>query len=230
MSQARTGRGAATGRATRRARVDDGAAGPASERRAAILEIAAEIFAKKGFVATTVREIADAAGILSGSLYHHFDSKETMVDEIISGFINDMVSRYTTIVAEVDDPLEALRQLIRAAFDGIPPHRAAVTVAQNESHYLQQFERFAYLGEGYAQVERLWTAVLRKGVDRGVFKSDIDIKLMYLFMRDAIWVTVRWYQPGGRYSMEQLADSYIELVVEGIRAGDRPPARRARNE
>lgn len=197
---------------------------PASERRAAILDIAAEIFAQKGFVATTVREIADAAGILSGSLYHHFDSKETMVDEIISGFINDMVARYTAIVAEVDDPLEALRQLVFAAFAGIQPHRAAVTVAQNESHYLQQFERFAYLGDGYAQVEQLWTSVLRKGIERGAFKPDLDIKLTYLFMRDAIWVTVRWYQPGGRYSVQRIADSYVGLVLDGIRAdsGDVP--------
>src|SRR5262249_57938903 len=53
-----------------------GAAPLVSERREEILAIAAKIFADKGYASTTVREIADAAGILSGSLYHHFDSKE----------------------------------------------------------------------------------------------------------------------------------------------------------
>src|SRR5215472_18769414 len=53
--------------------------GPArSQRRARMLELAGELFAQKGYRATTVREIADAAGILSGSLYHHFDSKESI--------------------------------------------------------------------------------------------------------------------------------------------------------
>ena len=53
-----------------------------SGRRDELLEIAAGLFADRGVRATTVRDIADAAGILSGSLYHHFDSKESMVDEI----------------------------------------------------------------------------------------------------------------------------------------------------
>src|SRR5687768_18044523 len=111
---------------------------PVSNRRAELLELAARMFAERGYGQTTVREIADAAGILSGSLYHHFDSKETMVDEIISKFIDEMIVSYTKVVAEVDDPAEALRQLIRTAFAAVPQHRAAVTVAQNESHYLQQ--------------------------------------------------------------------------------------------
>ena len=41
-----------------------------------------------------MREIADAAGILSGSLYHHFDSKESIGDEILSGFINEVLADY----------------------------------------------------------------------------------------------------------------------------------------
>jgi len=56
------------------------AGGPAGNRRADVVRLAGELFAQKGFRATTVREIADAAGILSGSLYHHFDSKESIAD------------------------------------------------------------------------------------------------------------------------------------------------------
>lgn len=202
---------------------------PVSERREAILAIAAEIFARKGFRSTTVREIADEAGILSGSLYHHFDSKETMVDEIISGFIDDMVKGYEDIVESVDDPLQALEELIRFAFSALLPHRAALKVSQNESHYLQQFERFAYLQEGYARVEELWTTVLERGMTAGVFRTGIDTKLTYLFMRDAIWVTVRWYQPDGRYTIDELADTYTELVLEGIHTGTLPKRRAARS-
>ena len=55
----------------------------APARRRELLETAAEVFAEQGYNATTVREIADAAGILAGSLYYHFDSKESMVDEIL---------------------------------------------------------------------------------------------------------------------------------------------------
>lgn len=54
--------------------------GPANSRRDELLELAAAMFAERGLRATTVRDIADSAGILSGSLYHHFSSKEEMVD------------------------------------------------------------------------------------------------------------------------------------------------------
>jgi AcrR family transcriptional regulator len=201
---------------------------PVSERREAILAIAAEMFARKGFAATTVREIADEAGILSGSLYHHFDSKESMIDEIISAFIDEMVTSYREIIDATDDPLATLQSLIRRAFDALLPNRAALTVAQNESHYLQQFERFSYLQESYAEIERLWTSVLQRGIDAGVFRSDLDTKLVYLFMRDAIWVTVRWYQPGGRYTIDELADTYTAIALDGIRQESPAPAAKRR--
>ena len=59
---------------------------PRSSRRDELLELAATMFAERGLRATTVRDIADSAGILSGSLYHHFKSKEQMVEEVLRGF------------------------------------------------------------------------------------------------------------------------------------------------
>ena len=63
---------------------------PERTRRDELLAIAAELFAERGFTNTTVRDIADAAGILSGSLYHHFDSKESMVDELLDTFQTEL--------------------------------------------------------------------------------------------------------------------------------------------
>ena len=72
-------------------------------RREQLLAIAAGLFAEKGFKNTTVRDIADASGILSGSLYHHFDSKESMVDEILSSFQEELFGAYDEILASSDD-------------------------------------------------------------------------------------------------------------------------------
>src|ERR1700728_2258429 len=85
-----------------------------SERRAAFMTIAAELFAQKGFRATSVLEIADAAGILSGSLYHHFDSKESIGDEILSRFINEVLADYQKAVATGGDPRAVLEQIVRS--------------------------------------------------------------------------------------------------------------------
>ena len=69
-------------------------------RRSELLAIAAGLFAERGFKNTTVRDIADAAGILSGSLYHHFDSKESMVDEIMRPFQDLLSVQYEAVMSD----------------------------------------------------------------------------------------------------------------------------------
>src|SRR6266550_8765251 len=105
---------------------------PVTDRRAELLAIAAGLFADRGLRATTVRDIADAAGILSGSLYHHFDSKESMVDELVHGLLDGLTDAYRVIVATGDDPEHMLRALVREAFTAIATDRATVAVMVNE--------------------------------------------------------------------------------------------------
>ena len=116
-------------------------------RRAELLRIAAGLFAERGFRNTTVRDIADAAGILSGSLYHHFDSKEAMVDEILRTFQEGLFGKYDAILASDDDPRSKLEQAVRVSFEAIDHHRHEVAIFQNEADYLGSFERFGYLAE-----------------------------------------------------------------------------------
>jgi TetR/AcrR family transcriptional regulator, cholesterol catabolism regulator len=204
-----------------------GAAPLVSERRDEILALAAKIFADKGYASTTVREIADSAGILSGSLYHHFASKEAMLDEIMHGFLDHIVAQYRATVAAGGDPLEVLRALVREAFGSLGGNPAALAVMINEFNFLVQFPRFAYLREGAEETERLWTAVIEDGMQAGVFRSDIEPRMIYRFMRDTIWISVRWYRPDGKYSPEEIADYYLELLLHGLATGGPAEARGA---
>ncbi|HEY8480117.1 MAG TPA: TetR/AcrR family transcriptional regulator, partial [Spirillospora sp.] len=121
-----------------------GSAALASERREHLVKLAAELFAEKGYQATTVRNIADEAGILSGSLYHHFDSKESIVDEILSGFFDEIMASYRAVLDRGENPRETIAGLVRVAFASLEPHRAAITVMQNDWNYLKRMERFSY--------------------------------------------------------------------------------------
>jgi len=190
-----------------------------SERREEILALAAKIFADKGYASTTVREIADAAGILSGSLYHHFASKEAMLDEIMHGFLDHIVEQYRATVDAGGDPIDVLRALVREAFSSLGGNPAALAVMINEFNFLVQFPRFTYLREGAEETERLWTGVIEEGMRTGVFRSDIDARMIYRFMRDTIWISVRWYRPDGKYSPEEIADFYVAMLLDGLATG-----------
>ncbi|MFF0579621.1 TetR/AcrR family transcriptional regulator [Streptosporangium saharense] len=197
--------------------------GSASERRDHLVKLAADLFARKGFQATTVREIAEEAGILSGSLYHHFDSKETIVDEVLTTFLDDLVSRYRAVLDRRDDPRTTLSEMVRVAFGTLEPHRAAITVMQNDWNYLLSLpgDRFAYLVRTEEEVERMWVEQIEHGQAVGQLRGDIDTKLTYRMVRDSVWVTVRWFRPGGRLNTAALADHYITVLFDGLATGER---------
>ncbi|WP_395656383.1 TetR/AcrR family transcriptional regulator [Nocardioides sp.] len=193
---------------------------PASAtRRDELLAIAARLFAEKGFKNTTVRDIADAAGILSGSLYHHFDSKESMVDEILRTFQEELFGQYDQILAGDLDPLAKLEQAVLVSFDAIDQHHDEVAIFQNDAAYLLTFDRFAYLADRNRQSREVWLTLLRNGIDAGVLRDDLDLELTYRFIRDTVWVAVSWYRPGGRRTQTEIARQYLSILLEGIHRG-----------
>ncbi|MEY8039823.1 TetR/AcrR family transcriptional regulator [Saccharopolyspora cebuensis] len=192
-----------------------------SGRRAELLAIAGELFASRGFLATTVREIADAAGILSGSLYHHFDSKESMVDEILRDFLDHQRAINDEVLRAHPDARTAIAELIRQSFRAMHRYPHAVAIFQNESKYLAQFDRFEYLSRAAAEFERTWTRVLRDGQRAGAFRGDLNVKLAYRFIRDTVWTSVHWYNPRGRLTANVVAEQYVAIFCDGISEPDR---------
>jgi TetR/AcrR family transcriptional regulator, cholesterol catabolism regulator len=206
VGQASSGRPGAAG---------TGAGGPAGNRRADVVQLAGELFAQKGFRATTVREIADAAGILSGSLYHHFDSKESIADEILSSFINDVLADYRTAASSAGSPPDVLEQIVRSTNRTLSRHRAALAMLQNDWSYFAAQPRFGYLRKALNEIERTWVAQLERGQDSGVFRADLDPRLTYRLLRDVLWIPSQWRVAGG-YSTDQVAESLLKLLFHGI--------------
>jgi len=188
-----------------------------SRRRADMVAIAAELFAQKGYRATTVREIADAAGILSGSLYHHFDSKESIGDEILSGFINEVLADYRSAVVEAADPRAALEQIVRTTSRTLAQHRAALTMLQNDWNYFASQPRFAYMPKALREIERIWIGQLDAGKQAGLFRADLDTKLTYRLLQDVLWIPAQWRRTRG-YSTDQVIDGFLRILFEGIAA------------
>jgi len=185
-------------------------------RRDELLGLAAAMFADRGLRATTVRDIADAAGILSGSLYHHFSSKEEMVDEVLHGFLDWLFGRYQQIIDTEPNSMERLKGLFMASFDAIEHHHAAVVIYQDEAKRLSTQPRFGYIDALNVRQRTMWVDVLTQGIKDGYFCPDINVDLVYRFIRDTTWVSVRWYQPGGPLTAAQVGRQYLAIVLDGI--------------
>ncbi|MEV7564276.1 TetR/AcrR family transcriptional regulator [Streptomyces tanashiensis] len=194
--------------------------GGGPERRRELLDTAAEVFAAQGYNATTVRKIADAAGMLAGSLYYHFDSKESMLDEILATFLNELWDGYDAVLDAALGPRETIEALVTESFREIDRHRAAVAIYQKESQHLVDLPRFGYLTESQRRFEKAWLGTLERGVAAGVFRADLDVRLTYRFVRDTVWVAASWYRPGGQHSPEEIARQYLSMVLDGIAVRD----------
>jgi AcrR family transcriptional regulator len=187
-------------------------------RRDELLELAATMFAERGLRATTVRDIADSAGILSGSLYHHFKSKEQMAEEVLRDFLDWLFARYQEIVDGEADPLTRVSGLFMVSFEAIEHRHAQVVIYQDEAKRLSSLPQFGFVDTRNREQRKMWVDVLKQGVAEGCFRPDLDVDLVYRFIRDTTWVSVRWYQPGGPLTAEQVGRQYLDIVLGGITA------------
>jgi AcrR family transcriptional regulator len=196
-----------------------------TDRREVILREAAELFARQGVAATTVREIADAAGILSGSLYHHFASKDDIVDAVLSTFLTDLRKRYDEVLGSDGDVATRLRGLVVASLETVAEHPRATEIYQNDAHRLAADNGYPYVEESAKAVRAAWVGLLEEGRASGAFRRDVPVKVMYPLLRDGLWLTARWFRPTKAYGHEQLATDYWRMFSGGLITGTTTKAR-----
>jgi hypothetical protein len=141
-----------------------------------------------------------------------------MVDEVLSTFLTWLFDRYQHIVDTEPNPLARLKGLFMASFDAIEHRHAEVVIYQDEAKRLSSQPRFSYVEELNQRHRAMWVDVLNEGIAQGYFQSGMDVDLVYRFIRDTTWVSVRWYQPGGPLTAEQVGKQYLAIVLGGIAA------------
>lgn len=187
------------------------------DRRQQILEVAKEMFAERGVSQTTVRQIGGRAGILSGSLYHYFESKADIVDAVLSDFCKTVLGNYWKIALRTDlDSSQQVRLMAQYGFSLVTDHAAALIIVHRDSNDLIREPRFSYLVDFDLEVERRYTDVFARGVASGEFSPAIDPRMLYRFLRDSMVGAIRWYVPTKGATTDQVADTIIDVVLAGI--------------
>lgn len=180
-----------------------------------IIAAAAKVFQTKGYHAATVQDIADAVGILKGSLYHHFKSKE----ELLYLIVKEPIARiYATMAEIVSSDLPAAEKLRRAilahleAFDRHYPH-LFVYLHEREEMKRRFREQFKLSPKQY---EQSWQQILREGVKSGEFRPDLDVQVVSYGVLGMLNWLYKWYEPGGRLGMREVADQFSTLALAGL--------------
>ncbi|MET0850131.1 MAG: TetR/AcrR family transcriptional regulator, partial [Candidatus Rokuibacteriota bacterium] len=182
-----------------------------------ILAAAAKVFKTKGYHAASVQDIADAVGILKGSLYHHFKSKEELLYLIVKEPIARMYATMAEIAASDRTAGEKLRRAILAHLEGLDQHYPHLFVYLREREEMKRGfqERFKLSPKQY---ERHWQQVLREGVKSGEFRPDLDVRVVSYGVLGMLNWLYRWYEPGGRLGVREVAEQFSALALSGLTA------------
>ena len=189
-------------------------------RREEILTLATELFSKNGVQATSMRDLATAAGILPSSLYSHFKSKEALADEILREYLEDVRRRCEQIDETSGPPVERLRGLIRVTLEGADAFPAGLIIFHRDLNYLTTLPRFDYLFDLYLAVRGVWLRAIEDGMTQGQLRDDVDPTIYFRWIRDALTMTSRWHTPGGTPGIDTLVEFAERVFLRGMLATD----------
>lgn len=210
----------------RRGRADGG---QVVDRRELILAAATRRFAEYGFEATTVRQIADDVNILSGSLYHHFATKEEILEEIVRDAILTMRDDAQRIAALPLDAEQRFLALLTRELDRLTSNQEIYAIAFNERKFFRRSAYFNYLTQAKKASYDAWSAILSDGVREGLFQPELDIYLTISTVIRMLNAGADWYknEDGSStdaiadYSLDALLEFYLGFVLRAIRAPHR---------
>jgi TetR/AcrR family transcriptional regulator, cholesterol catabolism regulator len=188
----------------------------ASTRRHDLIAIAATEFARRGYRATTMRHIADAAGILAGSLYHHFKSKEEILREVMLESTVQYVAELESIANETRPTLEKIEKAITHRLELYQHQGMSLgVVLQTDKTTLQEtmFLEMRQLGK---RIDAAWDNILEQGKKSGELHPNLETRAITYGIVGMLNWAHRWYDPAGRLEPQALAKVWAQMVLQGI--------------
>jgi AcrR family transcriptional regulator len=189
-----------------------------------ILAAAATVFRERGYAGTRLADVAAAANIQTGSMYHHFSSREDLVAHLV-------LAAWTQTNSQVRDSVDALpgdADAVRRFTTAVIAHLLSVV---QEGAYTSALVRI--LGQVPQSVRErtvthqrayilYWRQLLEDAVATGAVRNDLDLSVTIMMLHGTLNWAVEWYRADGRLPPRDLVAQLITLVLDGLVVDKRP--------
>jgi len=179
-----------------------------------ILEAAAQVFRQKGFHGASMNDIADAVNLQKASLYHHVSSKQEILFELLDQSLKLLLEQISAISAQNVSADKKLRSMIHAYLTILADNLDLAAVLLFEHRALEHRQHARHV-PNRDKFESLWRDVIADGVRTKTFRCDDPALTARALLGLLNWTTT-WYHPDGDKSIQQIADDYTNLLLNGL--------------
>jgi AcrR family transcriptional regulator len=196
------------------------AARPAARRgpetREAIHQAAVELFARRGYHATSMRAIAAAARVQPAAIYHWYRSKEAILVQLQDDFMDRLSERVAAAVAQHHRPALRLAAAVREHVVYHGHHTREAFVTDGEIRALTDVPRAALIGRR-DDYQAMFSEMIRDGIRAGELRSSNSQVATYAILLQCTGVAL-WFDPAGPLRIEDVAELHVELVLGSLQA------------
>lgn len=183
-----------------------------------IHDAAAKHFAAHGFHATRMEDIAAELDLQKGALYYYFASKAELLTKLIEERIGVAVEALEVIAASDAPPVDKIRRAVASHLHVFQEHADVYRIFNTE--------RLSSIDPAAAQAvdtvgrkyETLWRELLAAGVEAGMLRGDLDVTIEVKAIVGMCNSTLFWLRPDGRLTIDQVADAFADILVDGLTA------------
>jgi TetR/AcrR family transcriptional regulator, cholesterol catabolism regulator len=184
-------------------------------RKAEILDAFARMVAADGYDNVSIRQVAESMGMSKGTILHHYGSKDRMLEELHNTYMQRRLREAHALVDALSSPREQLIGMVLLDLFAMHRNRDSTIAFAREIARFQAEEIMADVRRMRREYLGVMTDILSRGMDQGVFRREdpIMVALQILGMVNWSWT---WLREDGPWSVEQLGESFVRLVVSGM--------------
>lgn len=204
---------------TRKARTEDGPASKSERTRARILDAAAEVLSRKGYAGMRLTDVAEVAELQAPAIYYYFDSRETLIEEVMWVGIADMREHITGVLADLPDGTDPLERIM-VAVDAHLRHElqisAYTTASIRNAGQLPEHIRERQVAEE-AKYGKVWRKLIKQAHDDGMIRQDLDLFITQMLIMGSLNWAAEWWSPR-RGSVDKVvanAQAFVRSALTG---------------
>ncbi|MHA6795641.1 TetR/AcrR family transcriptional regulator [Pseudonocardia bannensis] len=189
-----------------------------SRNRERVIAVAADLFARNGYHGTGIAELGKAVGLGRGALYHYIESKEALLYYISKTQVDSMNAQAEQALRSGLPPEALLREMARRLLHNIATHQAEWAVFFRDYSALTGERRDKVIA-ARERYEGYWRQALDRGVEAEVLRP--TPRLLVKGILGMLNYTYLWFEPDGELSSDELADEFMDALLDGIRSDPR---------